>query len=77
MMIEIVDGFWIDVWKARAIRKVDDDTCLLYMAGQGAMDGHLLEFPADEVADLINDEQEKQEQGDDEPKPDPDPNVEG
>ena len=50
-MIELVEGFWVDPWEVKIVKKIDDKSCTLYVTGEGAMDGHVLEYPAEEVVD--------------------------
>ena len=64
MLIQILDNFWLDVWSVTCIKKIDDKSCSLWVTGQGAMDGLVLDYPADEVAQAINDERKR---GDSEP----------
>ena len=35
------------------VKDAGDDKCLIYFVGQSALDGHLLPFPASEVAEVI------------------------
>ena len=64
MLIQILDELWLDIWAVTAIKKIDEKSCSLWVTGQGAMDGMVLDYPAEEVAQAINDEREK---GDAEP----------
>ena len=59
MLIEILDGVWLDIWSVTVIKKIDDKSCSLWVTGQGAMDGFVLDYPHAEVAQAINDEREK------------------
>jgi hypothetical protein len=65
MLIQILDDLWLDIWSVTAIKKIDEKSCTLWVTGQGAMDGLVLDYPAEEVAQAINDEREK---GDEEPE---------
>ena len=64
-MIELVDGFWCDPFEVRAVKKIGENKCALFMSGMGAMDGFVIEYPAVEVVDAVN---EACEEGDDEDK---------
>ena len=66
MLIQILDELWLDIWAVTAIKKIDDKSCSLWVTGQGAMDGMVLDYPAEEVATAINDEREKADQEPDE-----------
>ena len=52
-MIEIVEGLWIAPEHVTMVKDAGDDKCLIYFVGQSALDGHLLPFPASEVAEVI------------------------
>lgn len=54
-MIEIVEGLWVSPEHVALIKAVGDNLCVLYTIGQSALDGHVLEYPASEVAEAIND----------------------
>jgi hypothetical protein len=74
-MIELVDGFWINPAKVTVIKANGKDSCTLWVRGQSAMDGFVLDYPADEVVELLHDalygeedgteEEEEEESGDD------------
>lgn len=66
MMIQILDELWLDIWAVTAIKKIDEKSCSLWVTGQGAMDGMVLDYPAEEVATAINDEREKDDEEPDE-----------
>lgn len=55
MIIEIVEGVWLDPWSVTVIKKIDEDKCALWTTGQSALEGFVLEYPADEVAQAVND----------------------
>ncbi len=63
-MIELVEGFWVDPWEVKIVKAINKESCLLYVTGEGAMDGHVLDYPADEVVQAILDEREKSDQVD-------------
>ena len=58
-MIELLEGFWIDPWDVVIIKRIDDKSCLLYATGEGAMDGHVLEYTAEEVVQAVMDAREE------------------
>lgn len=61
-MIELVEGFWVDPWEVKIVKKIDEKSCVLYVTGEGAMDGHVLNYPADQVVQVIEDEREKSDE---------------
>ena len=72
-MIELIEGFWCDVWEVRAVKKISEDKCLLFLSGMGAMDGFVIDYKAEEVVQAILDERER---CDDEDEPDDDEDQE-
>ena len=54
-MIELVEGFWVDPFEVKIVKKIDEKSCTLYVTGEGAMDGHVLPYPAEEVVDAVID----------------------
>ncbi len=54
-MIELVEGFWINPDKVTVIKAINDERCALWVKGQGAMDGFILEYAAEEVVELLHD----------------------
>ena len=52
-MIQLVAGFWVDPWAITCVKEINDSSCLVYLTGEGAMDGHVLPYNADEVVDAI------------------------
>jgi hypothetical protein len=62
MLIQILDDLWLDIWSVTAIKKIDDKSCSLWVTGQAATEGMVLDYPAEEVAEAINDEREKSDQ---------------
>ncbi len=59
-MIEIVEGLWVAPEHVALIKATDDDKCVLWTVGQSALDGHILEHPAEEVAEVINEALEEE-----------------
>lgn len=54
-MIELVDGFWVDPWEVKVVRKTGEEKCVLYVTGEGAMDGHVLDYSTEDVVQAIMD----------------------
>lgn len=54
-MIEIIEGFWIDPDKVSAVKSAGKDKCVLFMDGQTALEGYFLDYPAQEVVQVIED----------------------
>jgi hypothetical protein len=52
-MIELAEGIFIAPEHVSMIRQVDENSCLLFTVGQSALEGHLLPYPASEVAEVI------------------------
>ena len=65
-MVELVQGFWCDPFEVKIVKKIDDKSCILYITGEGAMDGHVLEYSAEDVVDVILEERRKIEEGEEE-----------
>ena len=59
MLIQILDELWLDIWAVTAIKKIDEKSCALWLTGQSGEEGLVLDYPAEEVAQAINDEREK------------------
>lgn len=67
-MIEIVEGFYVDPFEVKIVKVINDKSCVLYVTGEGAMDGHVLPYPADEVVQAVIDAREEADDADpDEP----------
>ena len=45
-MIEIYDGFFVDPWKVTVIKRAEKDKCVLYVNGQSALDGFVVDRAA-------------------------------
>lgn len=54
-MIELVDGFWVVPENVTVIKKIDEEKCALWVVGQSAMDGFVLDYPAEEVVEALLD----------------------
>lgn len=69
-MIELAEGVWIAPEHVTMVKDAGDDKCLIYFVGQSALEGHVLPYPASEVAEVIeesfcddgNDEDEEDEE---------------
>lgn len=76
MLIQILDELWLDIWAVTAIKKIDEKSCALWLTGQSGEEGLVLDYPAEEVAQAINDEREKDgeepEEEDENKEPEPD-----
>ena len=56
MLIELVEGFWVDPERVAVVKATGKKKCALFLEGQSAIDGGFtLDFPAEEVAVHIND----------------------
>ena len=54
-MIELAEGLWIAPENVGMVKKVDESSCLLFLVGQSALEGHLLPYSAEDVTQAIND----------------------
>lgn len=54
-MIELVEGFWVDPWEVKIVKSISEKKCTLYVTGEGYMDGHVLDYPAEEVVQAVED----------------------
>ncbi len=67
-MIELVEGFWCDPWEVTVVKAINKKSCALWVSGQSAMDGFVLDYPAEEVVEAIDDaraEEDDEEESDD------------
>lgn len=53
-MIELGDGIWIAPEHVTLVKEIDDEQCSLFFVGQSALEGHVIPFPAEDVAGLVN-----------------------
>jgi hypothetical protein len=73
-MIEIDDGFYVNPFEVSAIKTAGKDKCVLYLSGQSALEGFVIERDALEAAtDILeamndNDEDEETEEEEDDNK---------
>lgn len=63
-MIEIEEGIFVDPWSVTLIKAAGKKQCVLYVTGQSAMDGFLIERNALEVATEICDAKNEAEEDD-------------
>jgi hypothetical protein len=54
-MIELIEGFWFNPDQIVAVKSIGKDRCVLWTAGQPSTEGHVLEYPAEEVIEAIHD----------------------
>ena len=54
-MIELVEGFFVDPHAVTVIKAISKSKCALWVTGQSALDGFVLDYPADEVAEAVTD----------------------
>lgn len=61
-LVEIYDGFFVNPWKVTAVKAPEKDKCVLYVSGQSALDGFVIDRAALEVAtDIVEAMQEEEE----------------
>lgn len=56
-MIELLDGFWVVPENVTVIKRIDKERCALWVVGQSAMDGFVLNYSAEEVVEALLDAQ--------------------
>jgi hypothetical protein len=61
-MIEIVEGFWIDPWDVKVIKKIDETSCSLWISGQAATEGFVIPYPPEDVVQAVIDAREESEE---------------
>ena len=52
-MIELVEGQWFNVDQITSVKAIGKDKCVLWTSGQPSTEGHVLEYPADQVVEAI------------------------
>ena len=57
-LVHIVEGVWVDPWDVKVIKKISDNSCAFWVTGQSAMDGFVLDYPAEDVVQAIEDARE-------------------
>jgi len=55
MLTQIVEGVWLDPWSVTMIKHTEDAKCSIWTTGQSALEGFVLEYSAEEVAEAVND----------------------
>lgn len=66
-MIELLDGIFIAPEHVAMVKKVDKNKCSLFFVGSSAVDGgHLIDYPAEQVAEVITDYLDGEETEEDE-----------
>lgn len=64
-MIELVDGFWVDPFSVTVVKAINDNSCAIWTTGQSALEGHVLDYPAGDVVQAIEDACEDSSEEDD------------
>ena len=54
-MIELVEGFWVDPFQVTVVKSISENKCSLWVYGQSATEGFVLDYPAEEVVQAIID----------------------
>jgi hypothetical protein len=54
-MIELADGIFVAPEHVAMIKAAGENQCVLWFLGQSALDGFVLDYPASQVAEVIND----------------------
>lgn len=52
-MIELVEGFWVDADDIKVIKRIDDNKCAIWVTGQSATDGFVLDYPAESILETL------------------------
>jgi hypothetical protein len=67
-VIELIEGQWFNPYEIVSVKSISKDKCVLWTTGQPSTEGHVLEFPAEEVVQAIEDaiEEIESEEVDDE-----------
>jgi hypothetical protein len=64
-LIELIEGFWCDPFAVTVIKKIDENKCALWTTGQSALEGFVLDYPVEEVAQAVTDACEEPNEGKD------------
>jgi hypothetical protein len=68
-MIELWDGIYIAPEHVTLIKPSGENQCVVWTVGQSALDGHVLDYPSEQIAQVVNDclgiEQEEEDIKDD------------
>lgn len=54
-MIELVDGVWVVPEDVKVVKLISENKCAFWVTGQSAMDGFVLDYPAEEVVEALHD----------------------
>jgi hypothetical protein len=54
-VIELVDGFWVDPLSVTVVKAINEKSCAIWTTGQSALEGHILDYPAADVVEAIED----------------------
>jgi hypothetical protein len=54
-MIQLIEGMWFNPYEVVAVKAIGKDKCILWTTGQPATEGHVLDYSAEQVAEVIND----------------------
>ncbi len=65
-MIELLDGFFVNPHAVTVVKAIDEKSCALWVRGQSATDGFVLQYSASEVAEAVTDACEEVEYDEDE-----------
>jgi hypothetical protein len=62
MLIELVEGFYVDPFNVAVVKATDENTCALFTPGQSAIDGGFtVPYSAADVVEQLNDAVEEEE----------------
>jgi hypothetical protein len=66
LMIELTEGFWVSAEDIKVIKRIDDKRCALWVSGQSAIEGFVLECAAEDILRLLgySDEEEDEDHDD-------------
>lgn len=62
-MIELAEGLWVDPFSVTMVKRISKSKCALWTTGQPGSDGHILDYPAEEVVEAIEDATADDEEG--------------
>lgn len=54
-MIELADGVFIAPKHVTMIQSISKEQCVVFFVGEGALEGHVIDYPAEEVVEVVND----------------------
>ena len=68
-MFEIDDGLYVDPWEVAAVKKLGDNTCVVFLKGMSTKDGFIIEKDALEAAtDVLEARQDEDDEPDEDDK---------